>query len=269
MAVAQAAGRLQCAYRERGTAVITKADASPVTAADRDTEALLLEALARLAPNVPIVAEEAIAAGHRPAVGTVAFLVDPLDGTREFIAGRPEFTVNVACVVEGVPTFGLVYAPACHDLYVTIGPSPMRVPLAPDADPNSVTLSPIHVRTPDPDALTALVSASHPSPGTDDILARYAIAERRAAGSSLKFCRIAAGEGDIYPRVGPTSAWDTAAGQAILEAAGGSVTTLDGAPLRYTELRTSTCNPDFIAWGVPAPGLPPRHGTVRTRFSAS
>lgn len=256
--VVQAAGRLQCGYRERGTAVITKADATPVTAADRESEALILAALARIAPDVPVIAEEASASGHKPIVADVAFLVDPLDGTREFIAGRPEFTVNIAFVASGVPVFGIVYAPACCELYVTMGRTPMHARLAPDADPATVDLAPIRVRKPAPDALVALVSYSHPSPGTEAILARYAIAERRAAGSSLKFCRIAAGEGDIYPRVGPTNAWDTAAAQAILEAAGGSLTTLDGAPLRYRDLGRATRNPDYIAWGMLAPGLPPR-----------
>ena len=255
-----AAGAIEMRHYRAGCPVETKADASPVTLADREAEAVLVAAIASAAPGVPIIAEEAVAAGRLPTCGTEFFLVDPLDGTREFIAQRGEFTVNIALVRNGAPVFGIVYAPCCDELYVTLATdvaamasiAPREGPIALD----DIGLATIHTRTPDASALVALVSRSHATPETEDFLARYAIASRTNAGSSLKFCSIARGAADIYPRLSRTMAWDTAAGHAVLVAAGGSVTTLDGEPLRYGNTADTLSNPSFVAWGSPHPIVP-------------
>ena len=254
------AGAIEMRYYRAGVAVETKADESPVTAADREAEAVLVAAIASAAPGVPIVAEEAVASGQMPALGTEFFLVDPLDGTREFIAQRGEFTVNVALIRNGAPVFGIVYAPACDELYVTLAPdvaamariSPREGSIALD----KIGLRTIRTRAPDPTALAALVSRSHSTPETESFLSRFYIASRCDAGSSLKFCVIARGDADIYPRLSRTMAWDTAAGHAVLSAAGGNVTTLDGQPLRYGNAAAILSNPSFVAWGTPQPIAP-------------
>ncbi len=248
------AGVVQMRYYEAGVAVEEKADHSPVTAADRESEAVLVAALGAIAPSVPVVAEELTAAGQAPAVGARFFLVDPLDGTREFIKRRGEFTINVALIVERRPVFGIVYAPALGQLYLTTGRSTaMEAQIAPCEDIRrleQLDLAPMAARAPDPAALVALASRSHQTPETEQFLASYAIASYRQAGSSLKFCAIARGDADIYPRLGPTCEWDTAAGHAVLSAAGGSVTTVDGAPLDYGKGDPRWLNPHFVAWGL-------------------
>jgi len=251
------AARIQMRYFRSRTAVTTKADASPVTAADQESEAIILAALATLAPAVPVVAEEAMAAGRMPEIGGGAesefFLVDPLDGTREFIADRPEFTINIALVRNRAPRFGIIYAPALDLLYATIADD-----LAVEArlEPSSAAVSfadlqvqPIKSRVAPPAGLVAVASRSHGSAGTEAFLGQYRIERRTAAGSSLKFCLVAKGEADIYPRVGQTNEWDTAAGQAILTSAGGCVTTLDGAPMTCGHSERRFRNPDYVAWG--------------------
>lgn len=247
------AGAVEMAFYRAGVAVEAKADSSPVTEADRQAEAVLIAALAAAAPDIPVVAEEAWAAGAETGIGTRFFLVDPLDGTREFINRRDEFTVNVALVEAGVPVLGIVYAPAKDRLYATFGageaveadiaPRPGRIGLG------EVSFRPIRSRAPDPAALVAVASRSHLTPETEAMLARYAIADRRNAGSSLKFCLLARGEADFYPRLGPTREWDTAAGHAVLAAAGGSVTEVDGRPLLYGKQAAGFLNPSFLAWG--------------------
>jgi len=254
------AGAIEMRHYRAGVAVEAKADLSPVTIADRQAEAVLIAAIEAAAPGVTIIAEEAVAAGRAPATASEFFLVDPLDGTREFIEQRGEFTVNVALIRDGDPVFGIVYAPAIGELYVTIAPNaaamahiaPRETPVALDA----IGLTPILTRRPDPAALVALASRSHATPETDTFLAGYAVASRINAGSSLKFCVIARGDADIYPRLGPTMEWDTAAGDAVLRAAGGSVTTLDGRPLRYGNVAGGLRNPHFVAWGAPVPMAP-------------
>lgn len=246
------AGRIEMAYFDGAVAIERKADASPVTAADRDAEAVLLAALARAAPGIPVVAEEEVAAGKIPAIADTFFLVDPLDGTREFIDRRPEFTINIGLVAGGRPTFGIVYAPASHRFYLGLGAGKAyQARLDPAHGPTSLAacdLQPIATRVPDPRALVVLDSRSHRSPQTEAFLARYDVASTTHIGSSLKFCLIAAGEGDFYPRLGPTCEWDTAAAHAVLAAAGGSVTTLDGAPLGYGKASAKFLNPHFVAW---------------------
>lgn len=247
------AGAVEMELYRAGVAVESKADASPVTEADRQAEEVLLAALARVAPDVPVVAEEAWAAGRTPDIRDRFFLVDPLDGTREFINKRDEFTVNVALIEASRPVLGIVYAPAIDALYATLGPAlAAEARIAPrrgSFDPGSIAWTPIRTRAPDPKALVAVASRSHLTPETEAVLARYPIADRRNAGSSLKFCLIARGDADFYPRLGPTREWDTAAGHAVLTAAGGIVTEVDGTPLVYGKKAQGFLNPSFLAWG--------------------
>jgi 3'(2'), 5'-bisphosphate nucleotidase len=255
-----AAGAIEMRHYRSGVAVEAKANQSPVTIADREAEAVLVAAIAAAAPGISIIAEEAVSAGRMPAIGPAFFLVDPLDGTREFIEQRGEFTVNIALVRDGAPVFGIVYAPATEELYVTLAPDRAAMArVATREEPVALAdldLAPIHARAPDPSALVALASRSHSNAETEAFLARYRIATRTNAGSSLKFCAIARGAADIYPRLGPTMEWDTAAGHAVLLAAGGAVTTLDGAPLRYGNTARGLRNPHFVAWGTPEPIAP-------------
>jgi 3'(2'), 5'-bisphosphate nucleotidase len=225
-----------------------KADASPVTEADEAAERIILADLATLAPGVPVVAEESVAAGRVPSVGDRFFLVDPLDGTREFVSHRDEFTVNIALVEGGRPVLGIVYAPARHELYwgdVHAGQAG-HVGSDPDGTMPSKGVA-ISARRAPAEGLTAVASRSHRTPETDTFLAKYPVKEFRSIGSSLKFCLVASGEADVYPRVGTTMEWDTAAGHAVLTAAGGRVTGLEGEPFIYG--KPDFRNGDFVAWG--------------------
>lgn len=251
------AGAIEMRYYRSGVAIETKADASPVTAADREAEVVLLAALSRVAPGVPVIAEEAVGRGAIPLMADAFFLVDPLDGTREFINHRDQFTVNVALVCSGKPVFGIVFAPALDEFCVTLGPARAGcahiAPATPASALAAVEFTDIRTRQPDRDALVAMASLSHGAAEADHFLARYRVSQRRKAGSSLKFCVLARGEADIYPRIGPTMEWDTAAGHAVLAAAGGSVTELDGAPFVYGKADKGFLNPSFVAWGSPEP----------------
>ena len=248
--VAQSAGRAIMQHYRAGVATEYKDNWSPVTAADRDAEAIILEALARILPGVPVVAEEEAAAGRVPTIGDVFLLVDPLDGTREFINRRDEFTVNIALIEGRRPTFGLVYAPAIRELYVTLGPGQAAQALL-DADGPAATpdLTPIQARAVDMGGLVVLASRSHMDDETRAFIARHNVRETRNAGSSLKFCTIARGDADLYPRFGPTMEWDTAAGHAVLAAAGGTLTMFDGTPFPYGKTEAAFLNPGFLAWG--------------------
>lgn len=229
-----------------------KHDRSPVTAADREADAILLDCLSRMAPDTPVISEES---SPSEPIGASAcfFLVDPLDGTKEFIGGRKEFTVNIALVERDTPRFGLVYAPALAKLFVTLArDEAVTAPLDP-ALPNpglsALDLTPLRTRAADPKALTAAVSRSHFDAQTEAFLKEHHIAETFPSGSSLKFCCLAEGNADVYPRFGRTMEWDTAAGHAILTAAGGVVLDESGAPLRYGKRDQHYANPAFIAWG--------------------
>lgn len=214
-----------------------KSDASPVTEADERAEAIILAALARLTPDTPVVAEEQVSAGTLPDIADKPFwLVDPLDGTKEFIRGGVDFTVNVALIDDGVPVLGLVYAPADGRLFV--GSAEGGAAAGRRGEDGSATLSPAHTRRARPDGLTIVASRSHSNPETETYLANYPGADCVSIGSSLKFCLVAAGQADLYPRLGPTMEWDTAAGHAVLLAAGGAVTAPGGGPLAYRK-------PDF------------------------
>ena len=222
-------------------AVRGKADASPVTEADERAEALILPALASLTPDIPIVAEEAAAAGRIPSVGERFWLVDPLDGTKEFINRNGEFTVNIALIENGSPVLGVVFAPALDRLFAGAAGLGAFVE-------NKGVRRDIVCRTEPAEGLTVVASRSH---GDADALASFLagrkIASQTNAGSSLKLCLVAAGEADVYPRLGRTMEWDIAAGDAVLRAAGGIVRTLDGPALRYG--KADFANPHFAAWG--------------------
>lgn len=228
--------------------VAFKADASPVTEADGLAEAVLLAALEHLTPGVPVVAEESVAAGRVPPAADSFFLVDPLDGTKEFIHRNGEFTVNVALIEHGVPVMGVVYAPAIGRLFA--GGPQGAFEMVVEGDAISMR-RPIHVRDLPKDGVTLLLSRSHATAATDAFLPAVAVANRRVIGSSLKFCLIAAGEADVYPRFGPTMEWDTAAGDAVLRAAGGIVMLSDGTPFPYGKRDrpglADFANPSFIA----------------------
>jgi 3'(2'), 5'-bisphosphate nucleotidase len=246
------AGRVEMGYFHGGTEIKTKSDDSPVTAADHEAEAILVAALNRIAPGVPVVAEETVAAHGLPPIGQAFFLVDPLDGTREFVAGRDEFTINVGLVVDHRPVFGMVYAPARNHLFFNLAAdSAVEARLAPDAvapDVTSAVFQPIRSRDPVRGGLVGLQSRSK-RPDGDAFLDGLGVRERHQLGSSVKFCLVARGEADLYVRLGPTSEWDTAAGHAILAAAGGRVTTMDGAELTYGRTSDKFINPHFVAWG--------------------
>jgi 3'(2'), 5'-bisphosphate nucleotidase len=218
-----------------------KADASPVTDADERAEQLILESLSEVAPDIPVVAEESVAAGHIPDIGDGPFLlVDPLDGTKEFVNRNGEFTVNIALVENDCPVLGVVHLPVLDETYWTNGSGEAwRLRAGERAR--------IHCRAPG-DELVAVTSRSHSNPQTDEYLSRFPIKERITAGSSLKFCRIAEGIADIYPRIGRTMEWDIAAGHAVLAAAGGRVMTLDEIPLTYG--KPGFDNPPIVARGL-------------------
>ena len=249
-----AAGRIILDIRDKGAGHDIKVDGSPVTEADRRAEAILLAALHSAAPAIPVIAEEEAAAGNLAAVGRDFFLVDPLDGTKEFIRGGDDFTVNIGLVHDGKPVFGMIYTPASGRFHE--GESGHGAWMA-DIDCRSQILfgntekTAIHVRRPGPDHLVAVASRSHRSEATNTWLNDHGISETVAAGSSLKFCLLAEGKADVYPRHGPTMEWDTAAGHAILAAAGGRIENLDATPLLYGKRDQARpfLNPGFIAWG--------------------
>ncbi len=221
----------------------TKADDSPVTLADLAAEAVIEAGLPELAHHIPLVAEEAVSAGRIPKVSDGRFwLVDPLDGTREFINRNGEFTVNIGLIVDGAPVLGVVHAPAL-DLTFT-GLVGAGATVARDGNPPRA----MSVRPSPAGGVTIVASRRHGDPkAIDKLLRGHPVADRKTAGSSLKFCLVAEGEADIYPRFGRTMEWDTAAGQAVLTAAGGHVTDQHGAPLTYG--KPGFENPPFIAWG--------------------
>jgi len=242
------AGELSVAAREAGQAILTivrrgfevesKQDASPVTEADRAAELVILAALARAAPGVAVVAEEEVAAGRIPARGHTYFLVDPLDGTKEFIRGGDDYTVNIGLIENGRPTLGVVYSPARDVLHVG---APGVGAWMEDSEGRR------EIRTRERgDKLVAVASKSHFTQNTADYLeAAVGLCDHLSIGSSLKFCVVAEGLADIYPRLSPTSEWDTAAGHAVLLAAGGRVDGTDGSALRYG--KTAFLNRAFVA----------------------
>lgn len=235
-----------------------KDDSSPVTEADERAEKLILDALAKADPALPVIAEESVAAGNIPEHGSRFALVDPLDGTKEFINKRGEFTVNIAIIENGVPVMGVVYAPALDRLFVAESRfSAWQAKVTPGAAlPAAEARKPLRIRRAPEVGLTAIASKSHRSAETNRFLEQQKIADIISAGSSLKFCLIAAGEADLYPRHGRTMEWDTAAGHAVAEAAGARVTEEDGSPLLYGKAARGYDNPYFIVWGDVTPPVP-------------
>jgi 3'(2'), 5'-bisphosphate nucleotidase len=237
------AGRVVMAIHATDFDVTIKGDDSPVTQADHCAEAVIFAGLKRLTPALPVVAEEAAAAGNIPDVGACFWLVDPVDGTKEFVGRSGEFTVNIALVEHGVPVLGLVLAPALGRLFwggrglgAWVEEGGARRAIATRAVP--------------PQGLTVVGSRWHgDDAAVDAFLAGRTIAARTTVGSSLKLCLVAEGAADVYPRFGRTMEWDIAAGDAVLRAAGGGVRDLGGAALRYG--KPGFENPDFAAWGRP------------------
>jgi 3'(2'), 5'-bisphosphate nucleotidase len=228
-----------------------KADRSPVTAADEASEAVILEGLARVLPGVPVVSEEAGATAEL--AGDAYFLVDPLDGTRELVAGREEFCVNIALVLAGRARLGLIGSPALGLIWRTGAKGAERLTLAPGAEPKSATQrSTIRTRHWPQTGAIAATSRSHLDARTQAFLERLPPTERIASGSALKLCRVAEGKADVYPRLSPVCQWDLAAGDAIVTAAGGLVTTPEGAPLTYDMTSKHFLVDGFIAWGDPS-----------------
>jgi 3'(2'), 5'-bisphosphate nucleotidase len=225
-----------------------KLDGSPVTEADLAADQIIAEGLARLAPQVPAVSEERVGLAKPPYDGSF-FLIDPLDGTKEFLAGRDEYTVNVALVTNGVPVLGIIGAPALGLIWRGIvGRGAERLTLGEKSEPE-----PIHTRRLPARGKPwiAAVSRSHGDRRTEAFIAERPGAIRKTLGSSVKFGRVAEGQADIYPRLAPTCEWDIAAGHAILTAAGGKITDANGAALRFGKGGNGFIVPEFIAWGDP------------------
>lgn len=252
--LAVAAGAEILRIMQQGFETRMKSDASPVTVCDEAAEQIIVERLAARFPGIPIVAEEAAAKGFTPSCGDLFFLVDPLDGTREFVSGKNDFTVNIALICKGAPVAGAVYAPVTRALWVGArmgdGARAASAVAEPGQPAPAFEAMKEIVSRPRPAQLVALVSRSHSSPQADAFLATLPVAGRMDMGSSLKFCLIAQGEADVYPRMSPTMEWDTAAGDAVLRAAGGATRDEAGALLRYGKAGEAFRNPSFIAWGA-------------------
>lgn len=245
------AGRAILDIRSKGAEVRLKVDSSPVTQADEQAEAIILKQLFRDFPDIPIVAEEAISAGNRPQItGSEFFLVDALDGTREFVNGHDDFTVNIALIRNGVPVSGIVYAPVRGLAWTAF--DGIAEKWAIDAEFKVTNRTGLECRKA-LEQLRALVSRSHNSPATDIFLKENSISDIGIVGSSLKFCLLAEGIADVYPRFSRTMEWDTAAGDAVLRTAGGMTWCLDGTPLLYGKTNqpqdSDFANPHFIARG--------------------
>ena len=238
---ARAAERIM-EIRAAGFSVDAKADETPVTVADIQAEAIIVRGLREAAAHIPVIAEEEMAAGRGGAVAREYWLVDPLDGTREFAAGRREFAVNIGLIRDGAPVLGAVGSPAFGEIhYGLVGQGAWRR--------RGGAVERIHARRPPPQGLTVFASRHYADdPALAALLARYDVAMLTNIGSALKFLRLAEGVADFYPRLGRTMEWDTAAPQAVLEAAGGVVLTAEGTPLRYG--KPGWENPVFYAWGL-------------------
>lgn len=249
------AGRLILGIRKNGFTVDIKPDSSPVTEADKQVEKLLLKLLSKIEPNVPVVAEEEMAHGASPHIQSENpfFLIDPLDGTRDFCANRDDFTINVGLVEKKRPVFGLIYAPARSELFVTISPDKsLFAKVGPSETATclkDLSLSEVKVRNGKHGYLHALVSRSETKSDFAQRIENLGANKITGISSAIKFCLVARGDADIYPRFGPTHEWDTAAGQAILEAAGGSVLSLSGTPLICGNSLNKYLNGPFIARG--------------------
>jgi 3'(2'), 5'-bisphosphate nucleotidase len=237
---------LEIAKGDLGTS--QKSDKSPVTIADTAAEEILRAGLAKLLPGVPFVGEESVAAGNIPEPGREFLLIDPLDGTREFIQGREEYTVNVGLISDGGPVLGVIYTPATQTVHAGAEGKAFRAAILPGTRFDPAAALPIRAR-PRPESLVAAVSRSYLDQKSEDFLAKLPVSERLGIGSSLKFTLLAEGKADVYPRLAQICEWDVAAGHAILSAAGGRVEAIGGAPLRYGAKDKKFLLPGFVAWG--------------------
>ena len=255
--IVSAAGAAILAARTRPLLPRAKSDQSPVCAADEAAEAVILDGLARALPGVRVVSEEAVARSAPGALPATFVLVDPLDGTRDFLAGRDEFTVNIAIVDSGRPRVGVVGAPARHILWRgTEGGGAERLHIASGAAIRDAReRAAIRVRPCPASGLVVAVSRSHLDAETEAFVARLPVGERLACGSALKFCELAQGSADCYPRLSRTCEWDVAAGHAVLAAAGGAVTTPQGGALSYGRCELGFGVDSFLAWGDPTAAL--------------
>ena len=245
----EAGDKIMEIYNSDDFDVKVKSDSSPVTEADEAADALISAGLRAAFPDVALVTEEQ-SASHDITAKTF-LIVDPLDGTKEFIKRRGDFTVNIALVEDGVPTRGVVYAPAKERMFFTLADGSTVEEDGPFDKAAPGVTRPIRVSSPDNGALMVVASKSHRDQATDDYIGKYQVKDMRSAGSSLKFCLVATGEADLYPRVGRTMEWDTAAGHAVLTGAGGGVVRFDDhTPLIYG--KDGFANPFFIAY---APGV--------------
>ena len=225
-----------------------KVDDSPVTAADEASQAVILEGLARILPGVPVVSEES-AGPNREKLGGSFLIVDPLDGTREFLAGRDEFTVNLAIISGGIPIAGIIAAPKRDRLWRGIvGGKAERLRLLRDGVDQP---HPVHTREWPGQRAVAAISRSHFDAGTDAFLDSLGPIQRLPSGSAIKFCQVAEGGADLYPRFATTCEWDVAAGHALVAAAGGIVRSAQGVPLAYGRADQDFRVPTFVAWGDP------------------
>ncbi|MGE3302652.1 MAG: 3'(2'),5'-bisphosphate nucleotidase CysQ [Hyphomonadaceae bacterium] len=260
--LALAAGREIMAVYATNFETTRKTDGSPVTIADRRAEALILEGLSRLAPGVPVVAEEEMEAGRLPPLRAAFFLVDPLDGTRDFVERRAgEFTVNIGLIENGAPTVGVVYAPATGQLYSGDPGGAFRTQCTAETARRCGERT--RIRCAPQTALRVLTSRTTKSEQLDRLLARLDVGARQPMSSSVKFCLIAAGDWDLYPRLGQVNEWDVAAGHAILAAAGGGVIARDGGAMSYGKRA-----PDFLVNGFFAHAGGAAEAALRTVLAA-
>ena len=245
-AALEAGARIMQHYRN-GVEAEEKSDKSPVTQADRDAEDMIERALAALAPSIQMIGEEACSERVPDKLASHFFLVDPLDGTRDFVAKRNDFTVNIGLISGTAPVAGVIYAPMHEKLYFSGPDSAFMLSMAPEDTLDMAQAKPLRVGPFPDNGLGVLASRSHRDKKTDALIKRLHVRDVIPAASSYKFCLLAEGRADLYPRHGRTMEWDTAAGHAILNAAGGIVTCEDGTPLEYGKLERALDNPSFIA----------------------
>ncbi len=248
-ALAVSAGNIAMDYFGKEVAFSEKSDHSPVTLADCAIEKVLLEGIKKTLGNIQIISEEANGTSLPTTLEESFFLLDPLDGTRHFINGEKEFTVNIGLIENSTPVMGIVYAPALGDIFIADTKTAKHGICQSGQKFSMDDMNPISTRNGDKKQLVMVTSQSHHSPESDNMAARLAVSQRMRFGSSLKFCRIAQGKADFYPRFGRTMEWDSAAAHAIINAAGGTVLDMKGNPLRYGKLEQGLANPHFLALG--------------------